>query len=79
MALPRDINASEFKAKCLRILDQVHESGAEMVITKRGKPLARLVPIGAKRASLRGAWKASASLRGDIVHVDWTSEFKAAR
>jgi len=38
MARPRDINASDFKAKCLRILDQVHESGAELIITREASP-----------------------------------------
>lgn len=38
------INASEFKAKCLAILDEVCESGEEVTILKRGKPVARLLP-----------------------------------
>ena len=37
------INASEFKAKCLEILDRVRDSGEEVLILKRGKPVARLV------------------------------------
>jgi prevent-host-death family protein len=36
--------ASEFKAKCLALLDQVHERGESITITKRGKVVARLVP-----------------------------------
>jgi prevent-host-death family protein len=79
MVRPRDVNATEFKAKCLSLLDEVHEHGGEMVITKHGKPVARLVSVGARRASLRGAWKGTVRIRGDIVHVDWTSEFGAAR
>ncbi len=38
--------ASEFKAKCLALLDQVHERGEPITITKRGKVVARLVPAG---------------------------------
>lgn len=79
MSSSRAINASEFKAKCLRLLDEAHATGNELIITKRGKPVARVVPIGAKRASTRGAWKGSVRIRGDIVHVDWTSEFDATR
>lgn len=41
-----EIAAAEFKAKCLAILDQVHESGESVTITKRGKVVARLVPAG---------------------------------
>lgn len=40
------ISASEFKARCLALLDQVHEGGEPVVVTKRGKVLARLVPAG---------------------------------
>jgi antitoxin (DNA-binding transcriptional repressor) of toxin-antitoxin stability system len=75
----RNINASDFKAKCLCILDQVRDSGPEMVITQPDKPIARLVPIKAKRTSLPGAWKGSASIRGDIFHLGWTTHFKGAR
>ena len=79
MASPRSINASEFKARCLRVLDDVQATGTEVVITKRGKPVARLGPIGPARGSLRGAWKGMVRIRGDIVHVDWSSDFEAVR
>lgn len=38
------VAASEFKAKCLALLDQVAETGETIVVTKRGKPVARVVP-----------------------------------
>lgn len=38
--------ASEFKAKCLALLDRVHEGGEPITITKRGRVVARLVPAG---------------------------------
>lgn len=38
--------AAEFKAKCLSILDRVHERGESVTITKRGRVVARLVPAG---------------------------------
>ncbi len=40
-----EIRASDFKATCLALLDDVAEHGHQFVITKRGKPVARLVPI----------------------------------
>jgi len=79
MAVPRSINATDFKAKCLGLLDEVQDTGAEVLITKRGKPVARLVPVGTRQRSLRGAWKGLARIRGDIVHVDWSSDFEANR
>ena len=39
----RTITATEFKAKCLQLLDEVQRSGQDLVISKRGKPVARLV------------------------------------
>ena len=39
---PRIIKASEFKAKCLKLMDEVAENGEEIVITKNGKPVAKL-------------------------------------
>ncbi len=41
---PRTIKASEFKAKCLKLMDEVADSGREIVITKNGRPVSRLVP-----------------------------------
>ena len=79
MASAKIIDASEFKARCLRVLDEVQATGREVVITRRGKPVARLAPIGPARTSLRGAWKGKARLHGDIVHVDWSSEFEDVR
>jgi prevent-host-death family protein len=39
------ISASQFKARCLALLDEVSESGSELVVTKRGRPVAKLVPV----------------------------------
>jgi prevent-host-death family protein len=40
------VNATEFKAKCLALIDRVRETGEPITITKRGKAVARLVPEG---------------------------------
>ena len=48
------MKASEFKAKCLAVLDEVRDSGREVTITKRGRPVAKLVPVGPPE-SLRGS------------------------
>jgi prevent-host-death family protein len=44
----RIIPAGEFKPACLRLMDEVSETGVEIVITKRNRPVARLVPAGIK-------------------------------
>ena len=41
----RTMAATEFRARCYRLMDEVAERGQEIVITKRGKPVARLVPL----------------------------------
>jgi prevent-host-death family protein len=46
----KTIPAGAFKQGCLRILDEVAETHQEIVITKRGKPVARLVPVKEQRA-----------------------------
>ena len=52
----RTVNAAEFKAKCLKLMDEVAESGEELVITKNGRPVSRLVPYREKPKSwLSGA------------------------
>ncbi len=60
----RTISAADFKARCLALLDRVDASGEEIIVTKRGRAVARLVPMQAQRkASLRG----SVRVLGDIV------------
>lgn len=39
------VAAGEFKAKCLSLLDDVALTGKELIVTKRGKPVAKLVPV----------------------------------
>lgn len=50
------ITATEFKAKCLSLIDEVQEKGGELIISKHGRPVARLVPAGAAKPwlALRG-------------------------
>ena len=57
-----EIAAGEFKAHCLALLDEVAETGREIIVTKRGKPVAKLTPIEAPK-SLKG----SVRVLGDIV------------
>ena len=54
------IGAAEFKAHCLRILDEVERSGESVTVTKRGRPVAELKPVEkAERRSIIGAMKGS--------------------
>jgi prevent-host-death family protein len=71
---PRVIKAGEFKAKCLELMDEVAASGESIVVTKRGKPVAKLGPIVERPASLFGFLAGNFELIGDVVlpvDVDW--------
>lgn len=71
------IGAGEFKVKCLHILDEVYTSRTEIIITKRGKPVARLVPVDDAAPSSFGRMKGSAEVLGDLiapVGEDWDAD-----
>lgn len=65
--MKRKIAAGEFKAKCLHLLDEVQQTRKEIVITKRGRPVARLLPVDTDVPSIFGRMKGSAEILGDIV------------
>ncbi len=70
------IKASEFKAKCLRLMDQVAETGMPIVITKNGKPIATLAPVRESATSLVGLHRGQVEIVGDIVgplDVKWSA------
>jgi len=74
----RALSVSEFKAKCLRLLDDVAHQGTTLVITKRGRPVARVTPCTPPVRSLMGTWKGAVRVRGDIVHFSTAEEWEAA-
>jgi len=62
------IAAGKFKSQCLKIMDDVQKNHREVVITKYGKPVAKLVGIpGQSKHSLFGLLKGSVLIKGDIV------------
>ena len=61
------IPAGEFKAKCLHLLDEVQQSRKQIVITKRGRPVARLVPADDSPPPIFGRMKGTIEIRGNIV------------
>lgn len=73
------IGVSELKTHCLSIVEEVRERGSEYVVTKRGEPVARLVPVDRPSATLYGALKGQIEIVGDIVSCDWSEEFDALR
>ena len=65
------ITASEFKAKCLNIMDNLNDEG--VVVTKRGKPVARIVPYEQGFAQFIGCMEGKVEVYGDIMStgVEW--------
>ncbi len=68
---------SEFKSKCLQLLKDVETKGDRIVITKRGKPVAEVVPSRTAIRPMRDSWKGTVKVLGDIVYFsddEWESE-----
>ena len=70
----QQVNASKFKEQCLAILDNLKPEG--IVITKHGKPVARLIPAESDCAGLIGSLKGRLKIKGDILStgVRWDAE-----
>lgn len=70
----KSVPAAKFKANCLALMDKVHATGESLVITKHGKPVAKLVPAERERKSIWGDLAGSVKILGDIespVADDW--------
>lgn len=63
-----ELPATEFKAKCLAYLDQVQQTHAEIVLTKHGRPVAKLVPVEEAEAKVFGRLAGTVHVLGDIVN-----------
>ncbi len=73
-----EISAAEFKARCLKLMDEVAKTRKPIVITKRGKPVAKLVPAESEaRKPLFGCMAGTVTFEGDIMaplDVEWEAE-----
>ena len=68
MEVDLEIKAAEFKAKCLQLMDDVQKNHEEIVITKHGKPIAKLVPVEERpQRQLFGYLKDVTIIKGDIL------------
>lgn len=62
----KKIAAGEFKAKCLTLMEDVRTTREPLIITKRGKPVAKLVPVEDKKDDFIGRLKGVMKIVGDI-------------
>jgi antitoxin (DNA-binding transcriptional repressor) of toxin-antitoxin stability system len=70
--------AGVFKTKCLSVMDEVQSRCEPVIITKRGKPVVKLVPVSGKQDDIFGFLKGKVKILGDIVSPavplkDWES------
>lgn len=73
----RTASATEFKAKCLALLDEVDETGGTITVTKRGRPVAKLQPVKARKWKYPlGALVGKGEIVGDIVNTDLWGVFR---
>jgi prevent-host-death family protein len=70
----KTVPAAKFKEQCLALLDQVDPDG--IIITKHGKPVAKLVPVHTDSANLIGSFKGKIKIKGNILTtgVKWDAE-----
>jgi len=68
------IDAAKFKVQCLELLKKLPAEG--IMITKHGKPVARLMPASSNCADLIGSMKDKIQIHGEICHtgVEWSAE-----
>ncbi|HZR24257.1 MAG TPA: type II toxin-antitoxin system Phd/YefM family antitoxin [Vicinamibacterales bacterium] len=70
----KNVAAAKFKEQCLSLLDEVGPEG--IIITKRGKPVAKLIPISSESSHLIGSLKGKVRLTGDLLSTGaaWHAE-----
>jgi prevent-host-death family protein len=73
------IPAGEFKQRCLALLDQVAETGVSIVVTKRGRPVAKVVPIEVSPAPLAGSVRVLTENEEDLFSTGETWDADHAR
>ena len=67
---------SSFKAQCIAVLRHAHETGEPLVVTRRGRPIARIEPVRTGTEEIKlGVFKGRMKIKGDIVHADTTSDW----
>ena len=72
------VAAADFKANCLRLMDEVAQQRRPIIITKRGKPVAKLVPVETETIGLFGRMAGSIKICGEIINpiedAGWTGD-----
>jgi prevent-host-death family protein len=75
-AQKQTVGVAEFKARCLELLDGVGTRGDEIIVTKRGKPIAQIGPIRPEFPELKGMYAGKMKILGDIVSFNVADEWE---
>ena len=74
----KHVAAADFKANCLRLMNEVAHERRPIIITKRGKPITKLVPVEEEPMDLFGYMAGTAKICGDIIgpieDLEWTGD-----
>jgi len=70
----KKMGAGAFKANCLAVMDEVQAKRESVIITKRGRPVAKLVPVDAQTDDLFDSFRGKVTIVGDIVSPALTLE-----
>jgi prevent-host-death family protein len=74
----KTIMLSEFKANCIAILREAQRTAEPLIVTRRGRPLARIEPVQEPTPKrLFGAQRGRLRIKGDIVHADFSADWVA--
>ena len=71
-----DIPAAQFKAECLKLMDEVEKTRQPIVITKHGRPVAQLAPVLADTGSLFGYMRDTMRIQADVMaplDIEWSA------
>jgi prevent-host-death family protein len=63
----KKMQASVFKSRCLKVMDRVQATGEPVIVTKRGKPMVKVIPAEQEKDDLFGFMKGKFEIVGDIV------------
>jgi prevent-host-death family protein len=77
----RDVTmpAGEFKARCLRVMEQVSRTRRPVTITKRGRPVVRLVPVDRESDAFFGSLRDRITVHGDPTKTDRADAWETER
>jgi prevent-host-death family protein len=77
----RVVSATEFKAKCLALLDEIDRQGGTVTVTKRGRPMAMVGPVKTRRLwkSPEGVWAGKVHIAEELLTADRSELWEALR